>query len=59
MTHISQCGKVRFSTESAAKIVMVGIVIRGRRINQRKVRRAYECRVCKGWHLTTQGRLKA
>lgn len=48
-------GKVRFHTEHAAQVALVGAIVRrnaGR--GQRRECRHYQCPVCHGWHLTSK-----
>jgi len=48
-------GKVRWPTEHAAQVALVGAVMKANRGNQkRRECRYYECSVCRGWHLTSQ-----
>ena len=49
-------GKMRYSSEHAAKVALVGIVMsrnRGKAQGHHE-RRAYKCHLCHGWHLTSK-----
>ncbi len=47
-------GKVRYASEHAAQIVLVGVVIaRNAGSRTRHETRHYHCNTCGGWHLTS------
>jgi hypothetical protein len=48
-------GKLRFASEHAAQVALVGCVIgKNRGKNQRRETRWYECPLCGGLHLTSK-----
>jgi cytochrome c553 len=56
---ICPSGKTRYATERLALIVLTGVRARvalqiGRGWSKRRESRAYRCKRCHGWHLTSQ-----
>jgi hypothetical protein len=52
-----QCDKVRYSSQTDAKIALDGINNdAGKRRNKNIVHRVYECEDCQGWHLTSRSK---
>lgn len=49
-------GKTRYRTERIAKAVLTDCLIKQafNERTKRRERRAYECRFCGGWHLTSK-----
>lgn len=51
------CGKVIYSTQAEARVAIATMLL-SRHAGQRRERRSYYCKRCRGWHLTKKPKLE-